>query len=120
AAKLNDKVSLVGHALSYTGAAVDGAQVKYRVVREVRMPYWWRWYYWRAPQRQDSQEIAHGMATTETDGSFKIEFVAKPDLSVAEKDEPTFVYQIHADGTDTRGETRSADRAINLGWTALH
>ena len=37
-AKLNEKVSLVGHAMGYTGAAVGGAQVKYRVVREVRMP----------------------------------------------------------------------------------
>ena len=44
AAKLNEKVSLTGHAMSYTGAAVDGAQVKYRMSREVRMPWWWGWY----------------------------------------------------------------------------
>src|SRR5207249_3079228 len=79
AARLNDKVSLAGHAMSYTGAAVDGARVKYRVVREVRWPYWWGWYSWRQPQVQSSQEIAHGAATTETDGSFKIEFLARPD-----------------------------------------
>jgi hypothetical protein len=119
AAKLNAKVSLAGHATSYTGAAIDGAKVKFRVVREVRWPYWWGWYSWRRPQAQGSQEIAHGTARTETDGSFTVEFVAKPDLSVAEKDEPTFLYHIYADVTDGAGETRSAQRTINLGYTAL-
>ena len=41
APRLNDKVTLVGRAMSYTGAAIDGAPLKYRVVREVRMPWWW-------------------------------------------------------------------------------
>ncbi len=118
AAKLNEKVSLTGHAMNYTGAAVDGAQVKYRVVREVRMPWWWGWWRGGWPQSQ-SQEIAHGTARTGTDGSFKIEFTAKPDPKVPEKDEPTFVFQINADVTDSAGETRSADRAIRVGYTAL-
>ena len=117
AAKLNEKVSLTGHATGYTGAAVDGAEVKYRVAREVRMPWWWGWWS-RGPQSQ-SQEIAHGAARTETDGSFKIEFTAKPDLKILQKDEPTFVFQITADVTDGAGETRSADRGIRVGYTAL-
>jgi uncharacterized protein YfaS (alpha-2-macroglobulin family) len=120
AAKLNDLVSLQGKAESYTGAAVDGALVKYRVVREVRWPYWWGWYSWRAPRvQQGSQEIAHGTARTETDGTFKIEFNAKPDPSVSEKDEASFSFSIHADVTDTTGETRSARRGVNVGFTAL-
>ena len=118
AAKLNEKVSLTGHAMNYTGAAVDGAAVKYRVVREVRMPWWWGWWRGGWPQSQ-SQEIAHGTARTGTDGAFKIEFTAKPDPKVPEKDEPTFVFQINADVTDSAGETRSADRAIRVGYTAL-
>src|SRR5207244_10662165 len=44
AAKLNEKVSLAGHALSYTGAAVDGAQASYQGVREVPMARGWRLY----------------------------------------------------------------------------
>jgi len=120
AAKLNDQVSLTGKAESYTGAAVDGALVRYRVVREVRWPYWWGWYSWRAPRvQQGSQEIVHGTARTGTDGTFKIEFTAKPDPSVSEKDEASFSFSIHADVTDTTGETRSAQRAVNVGFTAL-
>lgn len=118
AAKLNEKVSLIGHATSYTGAAVDGGLVKFRVQREVRMPWWWGW--WRVGgAQQESQEIAHGTVRTETDGSFKINFNALPDLQVLEKDEPTFVFHINADVTDAAGETRSAGRSIRVGYTAL-
>jgi hypothetical protein len=118
AAKLSEKVSLTGHAMNYTGAAVDGAAVKYHIVREVRMPWWWGWWRGGWPQAQ-SQEIALGTARTGTDGAFKIEFAAKPDPKVPEKDEPTFVFQINADVTDSAGETRSADRGIRVGYTAL-
>jgi uncharacterized protein YfaS (alpha-2-macroglobulin family) len=120
AAKLSDKVRLQGKAESYTGAAIDGAQVKYRIVREVRWPYWWGWYRsWRMRSVSASQEIAHGTATTETDGTFKLEFVAKPDPKVSPEDEASFSFSIFADVTDTAGETRSAQRSINVGFTAL-
>jgi uncharacterized protein YfaS (alpha-2-macroglobulin family) len=41
--RLNDKVSVKGVAEAFTGAPVDAAQVKWRVVREVRYPLWWGW-----------------------------------------------------------------------------
>ena len=120
AAKVNDKVSLSGHATAYTGAAIDNAAVKYRVVRVVQWPYWWHWYGWRSRGAGgEQQEIANGFAKTEADGSFKIEFVAKPDPSAAEEDEPVFAYQIHTDVTDNAGETRSAERTIQVGYVAL-
>ncbi len=118
AAKLNAPVSLTGHAMGFTGAAVDGAMVAYRVVREVRMPWWWGWWGGGVPGGE-SQEIEHGKVQTGTDGNFKIEFVAKPDPKIAATNEPTFVYQIFADVTDSAGETRSAQRSIRVGYTAL-
>ena len=119
AAKLNDKVSLTGKAESYTSAAVDGALVKWRVTRDVNWPWWWGWYSWRGASAQGSQEIAHGTARSGVDGTFPIEFVAKPDPSVSERDEASFTFSIHADVTDTAGETRSADRVVRVGFTAL-
>lgn len=121
APKLNDKVSLQGKAEAYTGAAVDGAKVKWRVVREVRWPYWWHWWGWRGGRGRgsESQEIAHGTAATATDGTFKIEFAAKPDPQVEEKSEASFCFRVYADVTDTAGETRSADRGVNVGFVAL-
>ncbi len=118
AVKLNETVVLVGHAMNYSGAAVDGAQVKYRVVREVRMPWWWGWGWGGLPSRP-GQEIAHGITRTATDGSFKIEFDARPDPKVPKKDEPVFVFQVHADVTDGAGETRSAGRHLQVGYAAL-
>ena len=120
AARLNGEVKLQGRATAYTGASVDGAKVRWRVVRQVRYPVWWFYRCWWMPPRSGaSQEIAHGTALTRSDGSFDVSFVARPDLSVAEESEPTFSYTVHADVTDTAGETRSADRAIQVGYTAL-
>ena len=120
AAKLSSSVHLEGRATAYTGAAVGGAKIRYRVVREVRYPIWWQWAYWWFPPRpQESQEIEHGTSLTAADGTFPIEFVAKPDPSVPEEDEPTFQFTVYADVTDTTGETRSARRSVNVGYTAL-
>ena len=120
AAKLNAKVQVPGKATAYTGAAIGDAKVKYRVVREVRFPIWWgACFWWRPMPAQGAQEIAHGTAVTQADGGFVIEFDAKPDASVLEKDEPTFHYTVHADVTDTTGETRSGQRSVNAGYTAL-
>ncbi len=118
APKLNDRVSLTGHATSYTGAAIDNALIQYHVVRQVRMPWWWAWRS-GGTISSPSQEIAHGTARTQTDGSFKIEFAAQPDPKVPEKDEPTFVFSVNADVTDSAGETRSANRGVRVGYAAL-
>ncbi|HKX60335.1 MAG TPA: alpha-2-macroglobulin family protein, partial [Verrucomicrobiae bacterium] len=120
AARLKDKVVVRGHADSYTGAAVDDALVKWRVVREVRWPVWWGWYdSWRVRNVSASQEIANGTMRTATDGSFDIEFVARPDPQVSETNEASFQFSVYADVTDGTGETRSSDRSINVGFTAL-
>ena len=113
-------MKITGKATAYTGAAINDAQVKWRVVRQVRYPRWWGWHYWWRPMPQGkTQEIAHGTTGTKPDGSFEVEFTALPDLSVPAKDEPTFNYRIHADVVDPTGETRSADNSINVGYTAL-
>jgi len=119
AARLGGEVQLEGKALAYTGAAVGGAKIRYRVVRQVRYPDWWYWCFaWRSPT-SGAQEITHGTAETGADGGFKIRFIAKPDLSVPEKDEPIFHFDVSADVTDTNGETRSAQRTVQAGYTAL-
>ncbi|HLH52979.1 MAG TPA: alpha-2-macroglobulin family protein [Verrucomicrobiae bacterium] len=117
-AKLDETVTLVGHAMTYAGAPVDSAPVRFHVVREARTPWWWGWYSrpWRG---SGSHEIAHGVVTTGVDGSFKIQFNAKPDPNVPAQDEPTFVFQVNADVTDSAGETRSAGQSVQVGYTAL-
>jgi len=118
APRLNAEVVVTGKAAAYTGASIGGAQVQWRVVRQVRYPAWNWWARWYYPTSA-SQAIAHGTSITETDGSFRVTFKAKPDLSVAEEQEPVFAFAIYADVTDTTGETRSASRTVSAGYTAL-
>jgi hypothetical protein len=120
AAKLNAEVRLAGQATAYTGAAIDHALVRYRVVRQVQMPWWWDWGWFRRPRpRQADQEIAHGELRTDAVGRFEIAFLARPDPTVPESDEPTFQFTVHADVTDSTGETRSDARTLRLGYSAL-
>ena len=122
AAKLNAEVTLAGQGPAYTGAAIGGAKVEYRVVREVRYPAGGAGSSGGGMPPAESQEIAHGTAVTKADGTFHIEFTARPDLSVPEADEPTFHFTVHADVTDITGETPSgaAGRAARLHGAASH
>src|SRR5262249_56179062 len=81
------------------------------------------WFYvycwWRPAPQIPAQEIAHGFTTTDPEGGFVVQFTAKPDLSIPEKDDPSFRYTVHADVTDTTGETRSGSKSVEIGYTAL-
>jgi hypothetical protein len=120
AAKLDAEVAVTGKATAYTGAPIGGAKVKWRVVRETRFPGWFCWcgFGFGFPQNA-SQAIAHGSAVTEADGAFAVKFVARPDRAVPEASEPIFTYTVHADVTDSTGETRSASRGVRAAYTAL-
>ncbi len=114
AAKLNEAVALSGTATAYTGAALDGATVKWNVRREVRWP---RWCWW-GPQ-EGAQAIAHGEGKTDAQGKFFVRFTALPDAAVDPQNEPQFVYRVSAEITDTTGETRDAAQTVVVGYTAL-
>jgi hypothetical protein len=120
APRLNETVALTGTAQAYTGAPTDGAQVRWRVVREIRFPGWWPW--WRrhhSPHAASSQEIVHGVTRTDAHGAFAIAFPARPDPQVPVTDQPTFRYTVYADVTDAAGETRSAQQTLQVGYVAL-
>ncbi len=115
--KLGTGVVVSGKAIAYTGSAIGGAKVKWRVERKARIP---RWCWWICSDSNDKgQAIAHGIATTGDDGSFSVKFTAKPDLSVSESNEPVFDFIVHTDVTDSSGETRSGERTLHLSYTAM-
>ncbi|MDD2716903.1 MAG: alpha-2-macroglobulin family protein [Candidatus Wallbacteria bacterium] len=118
AGKLGEQVTLKGKALAYTGAPIDSAAVKFKVTRQAQMPSWWYWWGFDLPQ-SGAQEIVHGKLKTGTDGTFSVTFLAKPDPLILEKDNPTFIYTVSADCTDSAGETRSASLSVRLGFAAL-
>lgn len=118
--RVGDVVKVRGEAKNYAGSSVDGAQVRYRVVRQARLPWWWRWRIWPPYGREEEVEIANGTTTTAADGSFEIEFTALPDRKLPEKDLPTFQYTVKADVTDITGETRSNETYVSAGYVALN
>ncbi|MCB9174810.1 MAG: hypothetical protein H6589_09395 [Flavobacteriales bacterium] len=116
--KLNQNIKAVGKATTYSGAALDGAEVNYRVVRNASFPYWcyYRWgYHPQSPQ----MEITNGTTTTKNDGSFDIDFKAIPDETVNQNFEPTYSYTIYADVVDINGETQSTTTYVYVSNKAL-
>ena len=116
---IDEEVELTGTATAYTGAAIDGAKVTYRVVRSIGYPDWWYGRCWWFPRNDSQQQLVNGTLETDTDGSFKIKFKALPDKSADAKGQPVFTYQVFADVTDSAGETRSATQTIKIGFTSL-
>jgi len=116
--RLGETVRLQGTAKAYAGPAIDGAKVKYRIVRQARFPNWW-WCWWRPARWSSEMEIANGTTVTNDTGGFSVDFPALPDLSVPKSENPTFCYTGYFDVTDITGETRSAVGSANVGYVSL-
>ncbi len=117
--KLNETVNVVGTAKTYSGAALDEAEVTYRVVRNASFPYWC-FYRWGYSPSSAELEIINGTTTTDDNGEYKIDFTAIPDKSVNKKYSPIYTYTVYADVTDINGETHSATTYVRVGYNALN
>ena len=114
---LEQMIPVIGAAKAFAGNNIDGAMVKYRVVRQARFPYWgWGW---RPAFNEVGQEIAHGETKTDANGKFTIEFKAIADKTLKKEDKPVFDYAIMVDVTDINGETHSAKGSVSIGYTSL-
>lgn len=120
--RLNDSITVIGAAKAFAGNSIDGAAVKYRVVRKVSYPIWWGYYGKRGyypPAGNEEMEITNGTTTTDANGKFKVNFKAIPDASVDKKGQPTFYYEVSAAITDINGETRSGETSVAVAYQML-
>lgn len=117
--RLGDKVTAKGNVMGYAGNAIDGAQVKYRVVRQAIFPYWGYYYWWRPMPSTPQMEITSGVTQTDENGNFSVDFSAIPDPSLSKEDKPQFSYNIYADVIDITGETHSASQNVSIGYIAI-
>ncbi len=118
--RLEDNIKVTGKAKAFAGNAVDGAKVKYRVVREVSYPGW-PWWLFRSrfvPPAQEA-EIKNGNTITDENGNFEIEFPAIADKKIEKKLNPVFKYNVIVDVTDISGETQSTSSNINIGYKSM-
>ncbi|CAN5238819.1 alpha-2-macroglobulin family protein [soil metagenome] len=116
--RLNDQIKVEGFARAYSGANIDGASVKYRVVRNANFPYWY-WCRWGNYPSSPEMEILNGSAVSDAEGKFNIEFTAIPDLAIDRASDPTFTYTVYADVTDINGETHSSSTSVSVGYKSL-
>ncbi len=105
--KLGDRVTITGKAVAFSGAAMSGCSVKWRVSR------------WSGYGFSGGKQIARDLAETKPDGSFSVEFKADPDLAFLGGADTVFTFEIEVDVTDTTGETRSESRSIKIGSSGL-
>lgn len=115
---LNEEVIVNGRAQAYAGHSIDGAEVRYRVIRRSRFPYFWAYYHWGQPSSPE-MEIINGTATTDTDGLFEVRFTTTPDPKINAETSPVFTYTVYADVTDINGETQSNSHQVNAGYRTL-
>ncbi|MBC7570029.1 MAG: alpha-2-macroglobulin [Spirosoma sp.] len=121
---LGDSVTVSATAKTFSGAVVDGAEVRYRVVRKFR-PRWYWWYGYDSyrgsqPSRgSEETEITNGTAQTDAQGNISVTFAATPDLTKARGTNPIFNFELTIDVTDRAGETRSATQTLSIGYSAL-
>lgn len=123
--RVNDSIKVTGTAKAYAGNNIDGAKVKYRVVRKVQYPIWWYGGFYTRGKisypygSNDEIEITNGEAVTDAKGEFNITFKALPDETIDKKDQPTFYYEVSTDVTDINGETRSGSTSVAVSYQAL-
>ena len=110
-----DTVVVRATARSYAGVPVQGATVKYKVVR--RLAFWWWSYcrYWSGGfigTGSDDEEVFAGEAVTDEKGMFPVEMP----MQLPKTSYPMFYHFVAtADVTDTAGETHSGQISLPLG-----
>jgi hypothetical protein len=112
--KIGEEVLVTGIAKAFSGAPIDGATVKYNIVRNSRFREWYR-----RPGRNVEAPIASGETTTNEKGEFEISFNAAPDFNDDNQLQAIYNFTATFDITDINGETRSATKTIAIGNTAL-
>ena len=100
-----DTVTMQGSARTYSGLAVEGAKVSYKVVR--RPSLWWRW--WR--NDLDVETVYTGETTTDNDGLFKVSVPL-----IMDKEKSGFYrFEVSADVTDQAGESHQGTTSLPIG-----
>lgn len=114
--EVNDSIKVTGVAEAFAGNKIDGAEVKYRVVRSTQYSwgYWWGWRPYIEPK-----EVLNGSLVTDDNGEFNVIFKAIPDKESDPKTLPIFNYTVYVDVTDINGETHSTSTSIQVGYQSL-
>jgi len=116
--RLGEDVNMRATAATYSGAVVDGAKVRYKVSRRMKMIDWPWWKTAIYPVVRE-MTLSTGTAVTDANGKFNVKFEARPDFSI-ESSDPAFIFTVTADVTDANGETRTGTQQVEISYQAVH
>lgn len=106
---LKDTVEISGKVSSFMGASLNSTLMKYEVLREKRVSYWWRESY------TENTIIATDSVITDAEGKFFIKFPSAVKTEDLKEDGLIYKYTVKATVTDVSGETRNALTSVKLG-----
>ncbi|HZK95714.1 MAG TPA: alpha-2-macroglobulin family protein, partial [Prolixibacteraceae bacterium] len=108
--RLNSQVVVTGNVSSFSGVPLKNVTGKYRISRN--QVWAWRSF-------GEAEQISEGTFTTDKDGKYLIDFVAKPDERSAETATYPFRFEVEIEVTDITGETQTATKSLNIAKEAL-
>ena len=116
--KLGELLTLSGQVRAYAGNPVPDAEVRFRVTRQTRFPFFG---YWPSAYINPGSEteILNGTLKTDENGRFSITFEAAPDLLISRETNPVFIFNLKAGATDIHGETQHGSTSVGVGYKAL-
>lgn len=115
--RVNQRIRVTGKAMTYSGAAVDGAKVAYTVKRSTYWPYWPWWRSWFPAGNE--RILINANTSTDAEGKFAIDFASWPDEQDNPADKPQYTYEVTVNVTDGNGETRSTTYQVSVGYISL-
>lgn len=110
-----DTIEVKGKIVPFVGAEFPETSLKYKVVRQNLYPYWYSYFWWRPELPNERSLIANGQLIPDQDGSFRIPFVAIPDLELGDKYKVTYNYTISVQATDDFGEEQFDTLEVRVG-----
>lgn len=116
--RLDDTIWVTGIVKSYAGSNINNARISYNIQRTANFSYSYLFWRTRVPYSSETQ-IADSSISTDANGVFKINFVAKPDSSIEKQTEPLFNFKIELSATDATGETRESSTSVMVGYKSM-
>ncbi|MCB0793101.1 MAG: hypothetical protein KDB88_00060, partial [Flavobacteriales bacterium] len=113
-------VTASGQAVTFSGVPVDGARVRWRVLREAERPWWcgWGWRFGLPWGR--SVQVAQGEGITDAEGRYSLDFLADPDPSLPREASPLYRFRVEVEVTDINGETQNGQGWREVGYSPFH
>ncbi|MCK4533299.1 hypothetical protein KAU39_05885, partial [bacterium] len=119
--KYNQPVKIHGRATYYFGGPVPDASIKYRIKRQVYIPWFYR-YWFRGSYSANEEEIAGGELKSDAEGNFIIDFIPmQPSQTRYAGSIPDIArFLIEVEGRDSGGRTISEQQSYQAGKNAIY